>query len=117
MGDLIFQELDEVGGDGAGCVVLGGVWLRLIRVVGLDDCDDAVWVDGDVMRADAVFWGHDEVWFAVGREIRHSDVVEAFEGGGGGVDFDDDLGCELDLIPRIQRTYHIGGDKPYQPSE
>ena len=89
--DLVLQEFNQVPCDGARGIVLGLVGLRLIGIIGFDDGNDLLRVNWDMGRADAVLGCHDEVGFAAGREVGHSDVVEAFEGGGGGIDFDDDL--------------------------
>ena len=94
--DFVLEELDQVVGDGARGGVFGRVGLGLVRVVGFDEGDDFFGVDGDVGGADAVLGRHDEVGFAVGWEVHHDDVVEAFEGWGGGVDFDDDFVGHLD---------------------
>lgn len=96
--DLVLQELDEVARDGARVLILGRVGGRLVRVVGLDDGDDLVRVDGDVRQADAVLGVHDQVRLAVRRVVAHDDVVQALERGGGGVDLDDDLVGHLDEL-------------------
>ena len=90
-GDLGFEEFNEVRGDGEGAFVLGRVVGGHVGETRFDDADDAVAVDGDVLGADAVVGGHDEVGLAVGGEFAHGDVMETFEGGHEGVDFDDDF--------------------------
>jgi len=89
--DLVLEELDQVGGDLLRGLVLGGVGLSLVRVVGLDDGDDLLGVDGDVRGSDTVLGSHDQVWLTAGRKIRHHDIVQTLERGTGGVDLDDDL--------------------------
>lgn len=95
---FVLQEVYEVCGYGLRSGIFGGIGLGLVWVVGFDYCDDAFGVYGDVGRADAVFGGHDQVGFASGWEVGHGDVVEAFEGGGGSVYFDDDFVRHLDYF-------------------
>ena len=90
-GDLVLEELDEVAGNLEGALIGLGVGEGGVLVVGLDDADDLFRVDGDGGGADAVLDAGDEVGLAAGREVCHCDVVEALEGGEGGVDLDDDL--------------------------
>lgn len=47
-------------------------------------------------RSNAVFGRHDEVWFPARGQIRHGDVVEAFEAGARSIDLDNDLVTHLD---------------------
>ena len=61
MCDFVFEEFNQVAGDGARGVVFGGVFGGLVRVVGFDDGDDALGVDGDGGCADAVGGGGYEV--------------------------------------------------------
>lgn len=91
VGDLVLEEFDEVSGDGFGGLVFGMVGLRLVWVVGFDDGDDALRVDGDVRCANAVLGRHDQVGFSSRWEIGHGNVVEAFHRRGCSVDFNDYL--------------------------
>jgi len=87
----VLEELDQVVRDAARCVVLGGVGQRLIGVVGFDNCNNFLGVDGYMRRSDAIFRCHDQIRFPSRRKVSHGDVVETFERGHAGVDFDDDL--------------------------
>ena len=98
--DLVLEELDEVGGDGLRALVFGRVGRRLVRVVGLDDRDDLLGVDGDVGGSDAVLGRHDQVGLGQRGRLVGGDVVQAFEGRAGGVDFNDDLVGHLDQLGR-----------------
>lgn len=103
--DLVLEELDQVGGDGLGALVLGGVGLGLVGVIGFDDGDDLLGVDGDIGSSNTVFGGHNQVGLTTGREIGAHDIVQAFERGTGRVHLDNDLVGHLD---QLRRSAHRG---------
>lgn len=94
--NFMLKELDQVGSNRAGSVILGGVRLRLIGIVGLNNGDNLFRVDGDMRSSDPVLGAHDEVGLAVRGQVGHGDVVQSFERGSGSVDLDDDLVGHLD---------------------
>ena len=98
--DFMLQEFNEVGGDGLGVGVFRRVGLSLVRVVGFDNGDDLLRVDGDVRGSDTVFGLEDQVRLAVRGELGHGDVVQTLKGGAGGVDLNDDLVRHLDELGR-----------------
>jgi hypothetical protein len=87
----VLEELDQVAGDLARGLILGGVGAGGIPVVGLDDGDNLGGVNLDRGGSDAVLDGGDVVGLAVGGKVGEGDVVETLERGDGGVDLDDDL--------------------------
>lgn len=101
LGNLVLKELDQVAGDLARGLILGGVGAGGIPVVGLDDGDNLGGVDLDRGGSDAVLDGGDVEGLAVGGKVGEGDVVETLERRDGGVDLDDDLdgaqarNCEL----------------------
>lgn len=90
--DLVLEELDQVVRDLPGALVSLGVGGGLIGVVGLDNTNNLLSVNGDRCGSNAVFNTHNEVRLALGRQIGHGNIVEAIEAGQGGVDLNDNLG-------------------------
>ena len=91
MVDFVLKEFNEVPGYGARGGVFGCVRLRLVRVVGLNDCYHFFGINRNVRCSDPVFWSHDKIWLSIWRKIGHCDVVEALEGRSGSIDFDNDF--------------------------
>lgn len=98
--DLVLQELDQVAGNTLGDLVLGSDGRGHVGVVGLDNGDDLLGVDGDVGGTDTVLRSHDQVGLAAGGEIRHGDVVQTLERRAGRVHLDNDLFGHLDELGR-----------------
>lgn len=63
----------------------------LILVIGFNDCYDFFTVNGNVGCANAVFRGHDEVWFSIWGELGHCNIMKTPHIRNGGIDFYNDL--------------------------
>lgn len=98
--DLVLQELDQVAGNVARALVLGGAGRGDVGSLGLNDGNDLLGVDGDVRETNTVLRVQERVGLAVGRVLGDRDIVETFEGGVGGVKLDDDLVGHLDEFGR-----------------
>lgn len=89
--DFVAEEIHQVSGDGIGGLVRVGEGATLVRVFGFDDGDNFAQVAGNIGGADAGVGLGDVEYFPVGGILVDHDVVDPFQGGHGGVDFQDDL--------------------------
>lgn len=88
---LVLKELNQVTGNLLRALIGRGVGGGLILVVGLDDTNNLLGVDGDRVGTNAVLDLGDQVGLAAGRKIGHGDVVQAIEARERGVDLNNDL--------------------------
>lgn len=88
---LVLKEFNQVAGNLLRALIGRGVGGGLILVVGLDDTNNLLGVDGDRVGTNAVLDLGDQVGLAAGRKIGHGDVVQAIEARERGVDLNNDL--------------------------
>ena len=96
---LVLEELDQVLRDVGGALVGRRVGRRLVLVVGLQHTHHLLRIHRDRRAADPVLHTHDQIGLPAGRQVGHSDVVQAFETRDRRVDFDDDL------LPQVVNDY------------
>lgn len=89
--DLMLQELNEMASDGLRVLVGRAVRESLILSVGVDNTDHLLRVEWDGSPANPVLDVHDEVRFAVRRQVGHGDIVKALHTRERSIDLNNDL--------------------------
>lgn len=67
--DFVFQELNEVVGDGLGGLILRRVRWRPVGVIGFDNGDNLLWIHGDVLLSDTILGVHNHEGLAARRKV------------------------------------------------